>query len=68
MVTPRAIRTEIENALAYLIGAEIALYTNPVIDEHGRVTWRSARPVGKFMRRGRLFSAPNGWIAAAALV
>ena len=68
MVTPRAIRTEIENALAYLIGAEIALYTNPVIDEHGRVTWRSARPVGKFMRGRALPTALDyrHWIDVGA--
>jgi len=39
MTTSRAVHTEIENLLAYLLDSQIALTTNPVVNYDGRVTW-----------------------------
>lgn len=38
--TSRHVRDELDNLLTYLIDNEIALHTNPVANEGGRVTWR----------------------------
>lgn len=40
MTTPRAVRSEIENFLDYLINNDLALYCNPVVEHHGgSVSW-----------------------------
>ena len=47
--TDRVVRQELDNLLAYLINSEIALHANPVMDEQGRVSWRSFYPRSRFL-------------------
>jgi hypothetical protein len=50
VITARSLRDEVQNALDYLVTAEIIRYSRPiVVDSHGRVTWRSYPHVGSFL-------------------
>jgi hypothetical protein len=46
MTTSRAVASEVQNVLDYLVDAQIALYANPAVDSGGFVTWRTARASG----------------------
>src|SRR4051794_11879157 len=40
MMTSRALRDDIQNALDFLFAAELALYINPVSDTPTRISWQ----------------------------
>lgn len=50
-MTPNStsVRTEVQNLLSYLIASEIAVYAQPVVEEHGWVSWPVGRLSSPFM-------------------
>ncbi|MEU5669055.1 DUF2290 domain-containing protein, partial [Micromonospora sp. NPDC047753] len=49
MTTTRAVRDEVNNLLDYLLGAEIAVFSNVVSITDTRVTWHALNPATPFL-------------------
>ena len=68
MTTSRAVWTQTQNLLTYLLQTEIAVFANPVVNDGGRVTWKSLTGGGPFLDRrdGERVSTYRRWVAQGA--
>jgi hypothetical protein len=64
--TSRVVRDEVDNLLAYLIDSEIALLTNPVRDEAGRISWHPYVAGRAFLENSDppTLAGYRGWVAS----
>lgn len=68
MTTARTVETDVRNFLDYLLDSEVALYTNPVVNQRGRVSWRLGNQGAEFLPNRRLPAASDyrHWLEAGA--
>ena len=68
MTTARAVQTDVQNLLDYLLESEGALYTNPVVNQLGRVSWRPGKTGLEFLPSRTLPTASDyrHWLEAGS--